>query len=166
MMDRISGMSFDVMVVAAFGAINLGAFLEPKLIVPLLSITIIGGVVTYFYCLHISNKVFKEYKDETFLAFYGMVTGTNATGIILLREIDPQFETPACDNMVFQTLYSIAFGAPFLLSLGSVGLGFKGLIVSMALYVVIVVILYLLMRREDFFKRKEKVIVETLKEVK
>ena len=153
-MDRISGLSFDIMVVAAFGSINLEAFLEPKLIIPLVAVCISGAVVTYFFCQHIARKVFPEYKDEAFLAFYGMLTGTNATGIILLREIDPQFETPACDNMVFQSLYSIAFGAPILLSLGYVGKGWVQLIVCVVIYLVIFVVLYLLMRREALFKKK------------
>ena len=155
-MDRISGLSFDIMVVAAFGSINLEAFLEPKLIIPLIVVCISGALVTYFYCQHIARKVFPEYKDEAFLAFYGMLTGTNATGIILLREIDPQFETPACDNMVFQSLYSIAFGAPILLSLGYVGRGWIQLIVCVLIYLVILVGLYLLMRREAFFKKKKE----------
>lgn len=163
-MDRISGLSFDIMVVAAFGSINLEAFLEPKLIIPLILVCVSGGVITYFYCQHIARRVFPEYKDEAFLAFYGMLTGTNATGIILLREIDPQFETPACDNMVFQSLYSIAFGAPILLSLGSVGKGWIQLIVCLIIYVVIFVVLYLLMRRDVIFKKKNPEKEKTIKE--
>ncbi|MBP5342304.1 hypothetical protein J6Y73_00005 [bacterium] len=163
-MDRISGLSFDIMVVAAFASINLESFLEPKLIVPLILVCVAGGVVTYFYCQHVSRKVFPEYKDEAFLAFYGMLTGTNATGIILLREIDPQFETPACDNMVFQSLYSIAIGAPILLSLGSVGKGWTQLIVCLAIYIVLFAVLYILMRRDIIFKKKQTEVQETKQE--
>ena len=41
---------------------------------------------------------------------YGMLTGTASTGIILLREIDGEFKTPASDNMVYQNFPAIFFG--------------------------------------------------------
>ena len=38
--------------------------------------------------------------------------------LILCREIDPLFETPAAENLIFQNLYAVLLGAPFLLVLG------------------------------------------------
>jgi ESS family glutamate:Na+ symporter len=46
---------------------------------------------------------------------YGMLTGTASTGIILLREIDGDFKTPAADNMVYQNFPAIVFGFPMML---------------------------------------------------
>ncbi|MBR3787822.1 MAG: sodium:glutamate symporter, partial [Firmicutes bacterium] len=46
---------------------------------------------------------------------YGMLTGTASTGVILLREIDANFDTPAADNLVYQTFPAIAFGFPMML---------------------------------------------------
>jgi ESS family glutamate:Na+ symporter len=46
---------------------------------------------------------------------YGMLTGTASTGIILLREIDRDFKTPASDNMVYQNFPAIVFGFPIML---------------------------------------------------
>ena len=46
---------------------------------------------------------------------YGMLTGTASTGIILLREVDSEFKTPASDNMVYQNFPAIAFGFPMML---------------------------------------------------
>ena len=45
---------------------------------------------------------------------YGMLTGTASTGIILLREIDGEFRTPAADNMVYQNFPAIVFGFPLM----------------------------------------------------
>ena len=45
---------------------------------------------------------------------YGMLTGTASTGIILLREADPDFRTPAADNMVLQNFPAIALGFPMM----------------------------------------------------
>jgi ESS family glutamate:Na+ symporter len=46
---------------------------------------------------------------------YGMLTGTASTGVILLREMDGDFKTPAADNMVYQNLPAIALGFPMML---------------------------------------------------
>ena len=43
-----------------------------------------------------------------------MLTGTASTGIILLREIDGEFKTPASDNMVYQNFPAIVFGFPMM----------------------------------------------------
>ena len=44
-----------------------------------------------------------------------MLTGTASTGIVLLRELDPEFETPVSDNMVYQNFPAIIFGLPLML---------------------------------------------------
>ena len=46
---------------------------------------------------------------------FGMLTGTASTGVILLREIDSEFKTPAADNMVYQNFPAIVFGFPMML---------------------------------------------------
>ena len=40
---------------------------------------------------------------------------TASTGVILLREIDEDFRTPAADNMVYQNFPAIVFGFPMML---------------------------------------------------
>jgi len=63
----------------------------------------------------ICNFIYKDYKDEAFLAFYGDLTGTIANGMILLREIDKNFETPASDDLVIGSSAAIILGFPLLL---------------------------------------------------
>ena len=46
---------------------------------------------------------------------FGMLTGTISSGILLVREVDPNFETPAANNLVTGSGLGIAFGAPVLL---------------------------------------------------
>ena len=43
-----------------------------------------------------------------------MLTGTASTGIILLRELDGDFKTPASDNLVYQNFPAIIFGFPMM----------------------------------------------------
>ena len=45
---------------------------------------------------------------------YGMMTGTISSGILLLREIDSDFRTPAANNLVSGSSVGIILGAPVL----------------------------------------------------
>ena len=118
MQNRIAGFMFDVMVVASIAAINLSAFTHTEFVVPLLAICLTGAVLTYFYLDLFCRRIYPGYPHAAFLSLYGMLTGTASTGVILLREIDPRFDTPAANNLVYQQSWSILFGAPMLLLMG------------------------------------------------
>ncbi|MBQ8894771.1 MAG: hypothetical protein IJ043_10250 [Clostridia bacterium] len=113
LMTRCSNFFFDIMVVAGIAAIRLG-ILE-KYWGVILILGVVGLVITYAYNLLTARVLFKEYSEEQFLTMYGMLTGTASTGIILLREIDNGFETPAADNLVYQNFPAIVFGFPLML---------------------------------------------------
>ncbi|MCL2194068.1 MAG: hypothetical protein FWB78_11840, partial [Treponema sp.] len=113
MMNRISGASFDIAIVAALCAISIGAL--GTLWIPVLVMTTIGGLACMLYLRHLCNYVYKDYKDEGFLAMYGMLTGTIVNGMILLREIDSDFKTPAGDDLVLGSSAAIILGIPLLL---------------------------------------------------
>lgn len=113
LMTRASNFFFDVMVVAGVAAIRL-SILENYWGV-LLIMGVIGMFITYLYNSFVAKTLFPEYAEEQFLVMYGMLTGTASTGIILLREVDGDFVTPASDNMVFQNFPAIVFGFPMML---------------------------------------------------
>ena len=46
---------------------------------------------------------------------FGMLTGTISSGVLLLREIDPDMKTPASNNLITGSSFGIIFGAPMLL---------------------------------------------------
>lgn len=115
-LDRIAGTCFDFMIVAGTAAIDFTNLRGIWL--PLLIVCTVGAVVTFFYVLACSKHLFPEYKYEGFFSMFGMLTGTASNGMILLREIDPKFETPAANNLVLQTIPAIGFGFPVLLLMG------------------------------------------------
>ncbi len=160
MLSRLSGVFFDIMVVASISAIDLSAFKRPEFIIPLILIGIAGTVVTYVQINHASNKLFPEYSAEQFLAMYGMSTGTASTAMVLLREIDPELTTPASNNIVFQALYAIIFGFPMLLLLGfapRTDLGLNGwAFLTLGLCIVLYIIMQTLVYRSFIFKKKSK----------
>jgi len=116
--DRISGFMFDMMVVASIAAIDLHAFTQPEFVIPLSLICIVGAAATFIYLRFVCKRIFPGYEHESFLALYGMQTGTASTGVILLRELDPRFETLAADNIVYHMPWAILFGAPMFLMVG------------------------------------------------
>ncbi len=113
LLTRACNFFFDLMVVAGIAAIRIDMLKRYWRI--LLILGIVGLIITYIYTRIVAKTLFKEYVEEQFLATYGMLTGTASTGIILLREIDGDFQTPAADNMVYQTLPAIVFGFPLML---------------------------------------------------
>lgn len=156
MMNRISGLMFDIMVVSSIAAINLGAFKVKEFWIPLVLLTVAGTVVTYFYVNRQCKKLFPEYSDEMFLAMFGMLTGTASTGIILLREVDPLFETPASSNLIYQNLWAIVLGAPIMLLMGIVAQGIWKTVAVLAIAATLFLLILLLQRRNARIVAREK----------
>ena len=84
---------------------------------------------------------------------YGMLTGTASTGIILLREIDGQFKTPAADNLVYQQFPAIVFGFPMML-LANMAPGKEWL--TLGIFVAFFIVMNVILFRSFIFKRKKK----------
>ena len=162
LLTRISGLMFDMMVVASIASIDLSAFRYREFWLPLLLVCIVGGVTSFFYVRFLSRRFFAGYADEQFLVMYGMLTGTVSTGLILLREVDPLFKTPAANNVIYQNLWSILLGAPMLLLLGVVAkdtiageptmMTFITLGALLALFALMLILLF----RNAIFKHKQK----------
>jgi len=152
LMTRASNFCFDLMVVAGIAAIRLSALENYWGIILIMGVT--GLVITYFYNYFIAKILFPEYQEEQFLTMYGMLTGTASTGVILLREIDGDFQTPASDNMVYQNFPAIVFGFPLMLlaTLAPVK-PVLTLLILIAFFAVMNVILF---RQQIFFRKKNK----------
>ena len=112
LLTRTSNFFFDIMVVAGIAAIRLEAIEKYWWVLVILAF--VGFVSTYAYNRFVSKTLFKEYSEEQFMVMYGMLTGTASTGIILLREVDGDFKTPAADNIVYQNFPAIVFGFPLM----------------------------------------------------
>ena len=113
LLSRISGVAFDLMIVAGIASINLEDLSGYYL--PFILMAIAGGVVTFYYLKYMCDKLYPGYSYEGFFSMYGMLTGTISSGILLLREIDQDLETPAANNLVTGSSFGIIFGAPVLL---------------------------------------------------
>ncbi len=151
LMTRTSNFFFDIMVIAGIAAIRLSVLEEYWGIMLLLGV--VGLVITYAYNSMVANTLFKEYPNEQFLMMYGMLTGTASTGIILLREIDGDFRTPAADNLVYQNFPAIVFGFPIMLL---ATLAPKKPIMTLIILVAFFAVMNIILFRSKIFRRRKK----------
>ena len=152
LMTRTSNFFFDIMIVAGIAAIRLGIFQQYWAVLLILGLG--GAFITYFYIGFVCRKLFPDYENEQFVAMYGMLTGTASTGVVLLREIDPEFKTPVADNLVFQNFPAIVFGFPLMLlaTLAPVK-PYMTWLILLAFFIVMNIILF---RSVIFRRRKNK----------
>ncbi|MBR3529120.1 MAG: hypothetical protein IKN84_05610 [Bacteroidales bacterium] len=149
-LDRIAGTCFDFMIVAGTAAIDFNNL--RGLWLPLILVCSIGATVTFFYVLRCCRKLYPGYEYEGFFSMFGMLTGTASNGMILLREIDPRFETPAANNLVLQTIPALAFGFPVLLLMGFAPQSLQNTLITIGIMAVALLLFCLLI----FRKRKTK----------
>ena len=113
LLSRLSGLAFDFMIVAGIASINIDDL--SGLWLPFILMAVAGGVVTLLYLRFMSEKLYPGYVYEGFLSMFGMLTGTISSGVLLLREIDPELKTPASNNLVTGSSFGIIFGIPMLI---------------------------------------------------
>lgn len=113
LLSRISGVAFDCMIVAGIASIDISDL--SGYWVPFILMAVAGGVVTFIYLMFMCKFLYPDYLYEGFVSMYGMLTGTISSGVLLLREIDPDLETPASNNLITGSSFGIAFGFPVLL---------------------------------------------------
>ena len=113
LLSRLSGLAFDYMTVAGIASINMGDLSGNWL--PFILMAVLGGVATFWYLHHMCKKMYPGYEHEGFLSMFGMLTGTISSGVLLLREVDPEMHTPASNNLITGSSFGIVFGFPILL---------------------------------------------------
>ena len=116
LLNRLSGFFFDIMIVAGLASIDLQDL--RGLWLPFALLAVGGGVVTWLWLRFVCKKVYGGYYYEGLISMYGMLTGTIGSGILLLREIDPDLRTPAANNLVIGSSFGIILGAPVLVLVG------------------------------------------------
>jgi ESS family glutamate:Na+ symporter len=116
LLSRVSGLAFDLMIISGIAGIEIADL--SGLWVPFFLLCIAGAFTTLFYLKWICKKLYPAYYFEGMMSMYGMMTGTISSGILLLRELDPHYKTPAAENLVTGSALAILFGFPMLALIG------------------------------------------------
>ncbi|MBN2380834.1 hypothetical protein JXM67_13630 [candidate division WOR-3 bacterium] len=122
-LQHIGGGCIDLMIVASIAAIDIRVL--GKYIIPILIITTIGGLIVIGYTWLLVKRVWPKTFVEHFLSFFGMHTGTIATGMALLRGVDPQLRTSASSDMVYGSGIALILGMPLIFLAGLPATGFE-----------------------------------------
>lgn len=101
-MQRLSGAALDFLVVAAVATIQLSVVAENY--ISLLIIMAAGILWSLFLVLVIAPKLFKQAWFECAIAEFGQGLGVTATGLMLLRTVDPENKTIAAASFGYKQL--------------------------------------------------------------
>ena len=147
-MNRISGAALDYLALAAVATIELSVVAANW--VPLAIMTVAGIVWCVFSVMFFSPRLFKEAWFERGIAEFGQATGVTATGLLLLRTVDPDNKTIAAASFAGKQLLhepamnvwvALAFALVFTIGWMPVFL------VSLLMLVVWVAVAFVLMRK-------------------
>ncbi len=154
LLNRISGFAFDLMIVAGIASIRLEDL--SGLWLPFVLLTVFGAAATWFYLSWLCKKVYPGYYYEGLMSMYGMLTGTISSGVLLLREIDPEYSTPAANNLVLGSSFGIGFGFPVLILVGMAPKGDALLFAVIGICVVYLALLLFFILRAGAKKKAQK----------
>jgi ESS family glutamate:Na+ symporter len=92
-MQRISGAALDYLVLSAVATIKLSVVAAHWM--PLLTLCLAGTALSVLLVVFLAPRLFREAWFERAIAEFGQSTGVTATGLLLLRTVDPENRTVA-----------------------------------------------------------------------
>jgi ESS family glutamate:Na+ symporter len=95
-MQRISGASLDFLVLSAVATIKLSVVAANW--IPLLALCLAGALLSVLLVVFLAPRLFREAWFERAIAEFGQSTGVTATGLLLLRTVDPENRTVAATS--------------------------------------------------------------------
>lgn len=152
LLSRISGCAFDFMTIAGIASIEFKEL--AGLWIPFILMAVIGAIVTFIFVKWICGRIYPGYEHQGMASMYGMLTGTISSGVLLLREIDPSFKTPAANNLLTGSSFAIALGAPMLILIGLAPKSDTMLFITLGLLVLYMIPLLFIMLKAH--RRKSK----------
>ncbi len=93
LMQRLSGTALDFLVVAAISTISIKVIAED--LAPFLLIVAAGVLWNLFCLVFVARRYLPNFWFERAIAEMGQSMGVTATGLLLLRAVDPESETDA-----------------------------------------------------------------------
>ena len=151
-MDRISGFSFDLMIVAGVAAIEINDI--KNYILPVVILSVIGAVITFVYIRLASKECFKGFEHEMFLMGFGTLTGTASNGMILMKETDPGLRTPTSSLYILSNFPAMVMIAPLLFLLGFAGKSLTNAMIACGIFFVLWAVYTVYLFRRRIFKKR------------
>jgi ESS family glutamate:Na+ symporter len=109
--SRIAGVCSDYAITAAIASLPVRAILT--YLMPILSMVILGFIVTYLFLFVLFKKFFRDCYFERAVSLWGCSTGVFLTGLMLLKICDPDYKTPVLND--FSMAFSLSSITAFIL---------------------------------------------------
>lgn len=102
MINRIQGFSLDILIVAAIATISLDVIGE--YIIPFILLSVVGILWNVFGLFVLGPRILPSYWFERSIGDFGQSTGITATGLLLMRVVDPEMKSPAYEGFGYKQL--------------------------------------------------------------
>lgn len=112
-MNRITGTALEYMIAAAIATTSLEIFVSYAVPLLLISATIIA--LNILFCVGIGRIWLRKNWFETAVGLYGQVCGVLATGLMLVKVVDPKNETVAAQCISASSTWGYAWQIPYML---------------------------------------------------
>lgn len=113
LMNRVSGVAIDYLVVAAIAAISIPILSQYWLSVLLISLFGAAGTVGVVYWT--SYRAYKDYHFERFVSVFAEMTGTINSSLTLIRVMDPHFKTSIAEDNIVGSALALPLALPMLI---------------------------------------------------
>ncbi len=161
MMHNISAFALNVMITASIMAIKISSIKDYWEL--LIIITIVGTIGTLLFVPLLGRYVFRQNPNHYIITMFGMLTGVAATGLALLRGIDPDLETDTADNVVvLGSAIAAPIGIPMMVLLGfpviaytNPDLDYYNYLMITGLIIYLALLIFLLVYRAKLYEKKE-----------
>lgn len=146
---RIQNMALDILIVSAVAMIQVVIVIQG--IVPF-TIMVVGGILWNVFCLLVlAKRLLPDSWFERAIAEMGQSMGVTATGLMLLRIVDPDYKTNALEAFAYkQLLHEPFMGGGIitsmfipLLGIGGIAMAYNLFYISIAVIILWLVILML-----------------------
>lgn len=127
LIGRIQGVALDFLIISAMATLMLSALADNWQ--PLLILLGVGLTFNVFMFLVVARHMVPDYWFERCIGDFGQSIGMTATGLLLMRVVDPDYETPAFEafgykQLLFEPVVGggifTALSVPLIFNLGAV----------------------------------------------
>ena len=159
--ERLQGLGLEFCILSVFASLNLPLILQSS--VPLLVI-ILGGIVwSLFSALWIAPRIMPDYWAERLLVDYGQSMGNVPVAMMLLRVVDPQFETPVLEAFSYKhTIHAPVFFS--LLAFLPIIASFWGPLYVLMISIAAIVISLLLARILGYWGQQRSPVIDEIRQ--
>lgn len=100
--NRIQGVALDFLIISAMGSLSLQVI--GNNLIPFIILAVAGIALNVILFLYLAPKMIPHYWFERGLGDFGQSTGVAATGIMLMRTVDPENKTPALNAFGYKQI--------------------------------------------------------------